>query len=208
MPRLPRFQEVSIEETLIVGLGNPETEYADTRHNLGFACVRELAGRLGVDVTRKRWRSLVGRSDASKVWLVLPQTYMNLSGQAVAAAARDAGIEPARVWVVHDELDLPLCRLRIRRGGSGAGHNGVLSLISSLGTPDFVRFRVGIGKPARTTGAGRRYVLGRFTKAEAERLEKVVSGVADSLELALESGLDRAMERYNRAGALGCEELA
>ena len=191
-----------------MGLGNPETEYADTRHNLGFACVRELAGRLGVDVTRKRWRSLVGRSDASKVWLVLPQTYMNLSGQAVAAAARDAGIEPARVWVVHDELDLPLCRLRIRRGGSGAGHNGVLSLISSHGTPDFVRFRVGIGKPARTTGAGRRYVLGRFTKAEAERLGQVVSGVADSLELALESGLERAMEKYNRAGALGCEELS
>ena len=208
MPRLRRFHEVPIEETLIVGLGNPETEYADTRHNLGFACVRELARRLGAGVTRKRWRSLAGHSDVSKVWLVLPQTYMNLSGQAVSAAVRDTGVEPARVWVVHDELDLPLCRLRIRRGGSGAGHNGVLSLISSLGTPDFVRFRVGIGKPARSSGAGRRYVLGRFTKAEAERLEKVVSGVADSLELALESGLDRAMERYNRAGALGCEELA
>jgi PTH1 family peptidyl-tRNA hydrolase len=110
--------------------------------------------------------------------------------------------------VVHDELDLPLCRMRIRRGGSGAGHNGVLSVISELGTPDFVRFRVGIGKPARKgSQSGRHYVLGRFTKAEAERLPQLVEGVAGALELALEAGVDRAMDRFNRPGALGCEEL-
>jgi PTH1 family peptidyl-tRNA hydrolase len=196
------------EETLIVGLGNPESEYEDTRHNLGFACVRELARRFGMPVDRKRWRSLVGHSESRQLWLVLPQTYMNLSGQAVAAAVRDTGVTPAQVWVVHDELDLPLCRLRVKLAGSGAGHNGVLSLISALGTPDFVRFRVGIGKPARKSDqAGARYVLGRFTKAEAARLETVVDGVADALELALEAGLERAMEKYNRAGALGCEEL-
>ena len=98
--------------------------------------------------------------------------------------------------------------MRIRRGGSGAGHNGVLSLIASLGTDDFVRFRVGIGKPARKGAAsGRHYVLGRFTKAEAARLPHVISGVADALELALDAGIERAMDRYNRAGALGCEEL-
>ena len=191
-----------------MGLGNPESEYADTRHNLGFACVRALAERVGVEINRKRWRSLVGRSDSRQLWLMLPQTYMNLSGQAVSAALRDTGMAPTQVWVVHDELDLPLCRLRIRRGGSGAGHNGVLSLIESLGTDDFVRYRVGIGKPAaKAAQAGARYVLGRFTKAEAQRLDTVVSGVADALELALESGLERAMEKYNRAGALGCEEL-
>jgi PTH1 family peptidyl-tRNA hydrolase len=112
------------------------------------------------------------------------------------------------VWVVHDELDIPMCRLRIRTGGSGAGHNGVLSLIEALGTEDFVRFRVGIGKPARKSEqGGARYVLGRFSKAEAERLDTVVGSVADALQLALEAGLDRAMEKYNRAGALGCEEL-
>lgn len=200
-------RQAGSEETLIVGLGNPESEYEDTRHNLGFACVRELARRLGVEVSRKRWRSLVGHAESRRVWLLLPQTYMNLSGQAVVAAMRDMNVEPARVWVVHDELDLPLCRLRIRNGGSGAGHNGVLSLISSLGTPDFVRFRVGIGKPShRSAQTGARYVLGRFTKAEAERLDSVVSGVADALELALDSGLERAMEKYNRAGSLGCEE--
>jgi peptidyl-tRNA hydrolase, PTH1 family len=192
---------------LIVGLGNPESEYGDTRHNLGFACARELARRLGVDVNRKRWKSLVGHSEARGVWIVLPQTYMNLSGDAVKAAMRDTGVSASQVWVVHDELDLPLCRMRIQRGRSGAGHNGVLSIITALGTKDFARFRVGIGRPShRSTGVGVRYVLGRFTKAESERLEKVVSGVADALEVALESGLERAADKYNRGGALGCEE--
>ena len=195
-------------EHLIVGLGNPEADYADTRHNLGFACVRELAHRLDVKVDRKRWRSLVGRSDARGLWLVLPQTYMNLSGEAVARALKDTGLTPRETWVVYDELDLPMCRMRIRRGGSGAGHNGVRSLIDALGTDAFVRFRVGIGKPARRgSPAGAHYVLGRFTKAEAERVPFVVKGVADALELALDAGLDRAMDQYNRAGSLGCEEI-
>jgi len=194
-------------QQLIVGLGNPESDYGDTRHNLGFACAQELARRLGVDIKRKRWKSLVGRSEARGVWIVLPQTYMNLSGEAVKAAMRDTGVAASQVWVVHDELDLPLCRLRIQRGRSGAGHNGVLSIISALGTKDFARFRVGIGRPShRSSDVGVRYVLGRFTKAESEKLEKVVSGVVDALELALESGLERAADKYNRAGALGCEE--
>ena len=97
--------------------------------------------------------------------------------------------------------------MRIRRGGSGAGHNGVLSIMESLGTDEFVRFRVGIGKPAsKGSQSGRHYVLGRFTKGEADRLPTVVSGVADALELALDAGIERAMDRYNRAGVLGCEE--
>ena len=193
---------------MIVGLGNPDSDYADTRHNLGFACVRALAQRLDVEIKRKRWRSLVGQAESRRLWFMLPQTYMNLSGQAVAAALRDTRLPPSQVWVVHDELDLPMCRMRIRRGGSGAGHNGVLSVIQSLGTTDFVRFRVGIGKPARKTEqGGARYVLGRFSKAEAERLDTVIASVADALQVAIESGLDRAMEKYNRPGALGCEEL-
>ena len=195
-------------ERLIVGLGNPEADYADTRHNLGFACVRELAKRLGVRINRKRWQSLVGHSEMPGVWLILPQTYMNLSGEAVARAIKDIHVPPQQVWVVYDELDLPLCRMRIRVGGSGAGHNGVKSLISSLGTDEFVRFRIGIGKPA-TKGSrpGVHYVLGRFTKVEAARVPKVVDGVASALELALGAGVERAMDRYNRPGALGCEEL-
>ncbi len=194
------------EEHVIVGLGNPESEYADTRHNLGFACVRELARRLDVPVNRKRWQSLVGRSESRGVWIVMPQTYMNRSGEAVAKALKDTGLSPDRAWVVYDELDLPLCRMRIRRGGSTAGHNGVRSIVESLGRDDFVRFRVGVGKPGgKGSSAGIRHVLGRFTKAETARLPEVVGGVADALELALDAGLERAMDRYNRAGALGCK---
>ena len=196
------------EERLIVGLGNPESEYAETRHNLGFACVRELARRLDAPIQKKRWQSLVGRTEPRGVWFVLPQTYMNLSGQAVAKALKDTGITPENTWVVYDELDLPLCRMRIKTGGSTAGHNGVRSIIESLGRDDFVRFRVGVGKPGgKGSSAGIRHVLGRFTKAEKERLPQVINGVADALELALEAGVERAMDRYNRAGALGCEEL-
>jgi len=195
-------------EHLIVGLGNPESDYSDTRHNLGFACVRELARRLGVRIDKKRWQSLVGRSESRGLWLAMPQTYMNLSGQAVAKAMKDTGIDATDTWVVYDELDLPLCRMRIRLGGSGAGHNGVRSIIEALGTDEFVRFRVGIGKPARKgSTSGRHYVLGRFTRAEAERVPAVIGGVADALELALDAGVERAMDRYNRPGALACEEL-
>jgi peptidyl-tRNA hydrolase, PTH1 family len=196
------------DDQLIVGLGNPESDYADTRHNLGFACVRELARRLGSPIEKKRWQSLVGRHEARGIWFVLPQTYMNLSGRAVSKALKDTGISPQQTWVVYDELDLPLCRMRIRHGGSGAGHNGVLSIIESLGTDDFVRFRVGIGKPSRKgSQSGVHYVLGRFTRAEAERVPQIVGGVADALEVALDTSVERAMDRFNRPGALGCEEL-
>ena len=196
-----------MEHLLIVGLGNPGPEYAATRHNLGAECVAVLAQRLGVSMTRRRWKSLVGHTDTTperRVWLIWPQTFMNLSGQAVAAAARDLGVTPDSVWAVYDELDLPLCRLRIRRGGSAAGHNGVLSLMSSLRTHEFVRFRIGIGRPE---GDGVRYVLGRFGRRESEALEEIRSGVADALELALTAGVQAAMDKYNRAGSLGCEEI-
>ena len=196
---------------LIAGLGNPGRKHERDRHNVGFWFVSRLAAGERTELKSvARYHGLLGKlaRASGELWLLLPQTYMNLSGQAVAKALKDLSLAPQQMWVVHDELDLPLCRMRIRRGGSGAGHNGVLSLISSLGTADFFRFRVGIGKPARKgSPAGRHYVLGRFTRAEAARLPKIVDGVAGSLELALESGIERAMEKYNRPDALGCEEL-
>ena len=196
-------------ERVIVGLGNPEQDYAETRHNIGFMCVRELARRWRVRIHQRTWHSTVGHDASRGIWLVLPQTYMNDSGLAVAAALRSRGLEPSQVWVVHDELDLPLCRVRIKKSGSGAGHNGVLSIISALHSDEFVRFRVGVGKPAaKGSPAGIRHVLGRFTKAEQQQLPFVISGVADALEFALEAGIERAMDRYNRSGALGCKETA
>ncbi|MGH7904189.1 MAG: aminoacyl-tRNA hydrolase [Candidatus Dormibacteraceae bacterium] len=141
-----------------------------------------------------------------RLWLMWPQTYMNESGRAVREAVRDLAIGADRVWLVYDELDLPLCRLRIRMGGSVAGHNGASSVMSSLGTAEFVRFRVGIGRPPEGKDPIR-YVLGRFSRAEASRLSAVEGGVASALEAALTSGLSRAMDLYNRSGSLGCEEL-
>lgn len=196
-----------MENRLIVGLGNPGPEYEGTRHNLGSECVRLLAEKLGTSLTRRRWKSLVGSAELEsgvKVWLMYPQTYVNLSGQAVAAAAKDLEVDTASIWAVYDELDLPLCRLRIRRDGSAAGHNGVKSIMSALRSHEFVRFRIGVGRPE---GDGVRYVLGRFGKREALVLDSVRKGVVEALETALTEGVQVAMDRYNRAGSLGCEEI-
>lgn len=195
---------------LVVGLGNPGPEYAGTRHNIGWRCLDAFAARLGCPVTHRRWSSLVGSGslDHRQVWLMKPQTYMNASGVAVRRACRELGLEPPALWVVHDDMDLPLCRLRVRRGGSSAGHRGVESIIAALGTDAFVRFRVGVGKQPRPgPEAGRRHVLSGFSEAEAEVVPRVLEGVAEALELGVREGLERAMALYNRPGSLGCEEL-
>jgi PTH1 family peptidyl-tRNA hydrolase len=198
-------------DLVMVGLGNPGPEYAHTRHNLGWTCLERFAAKNGVELSRRRWRSRVGCRELAgrRVWLLEPQTYMNLSGRAVFEATRDLDVGPESVWVVYDEMDLPLCRLRIRVGGSAAGHNGIRSIIASLHSDSFVRFRVGVGKqPDRGSTAGVGHVLGRFARSEAETIDKIVDGVATALQTALTEGLTRAMDLYNRTGSLGCEELS
>jgi peptidyl-tRNA hydrolase, PTH1 family len=200
----------SNSDLVLVGLGNPGAEYARTRHNLGWACLEAFAARAGIEFSRKRWRSRTGCGVVAgrRVWLLEPQTYMNLSGRAVFEATRDLEITPEHVWVVYDEMDLPLCRLRIRSGGSAAGHNGIKSIIASLHSDAFTRFRVGVGKPGRQgSSAGIGHVLGRFSRAEEESLDTIIAGVSDALRTAVEDGLTRAMDLYNRAGSLGCKEL-
>jgi PTH1 family peptidyl-tRNA hydrolase len=195
---------------LLVGLGNPGPEYARTRHNMGWACLEAFAAKAGIELSRRRWRSRTGCGVVAgrRVWLLEPQTYMNLSGRAVFEATRDLEVGPGSVWVVYDEMDLPLCRLRIRVGGSAAGHNGIKSIIASLHSDAFVRFRIGVGKPGGGgSDAGVGHVLGRFSRAEEEALDSIVHGVAAALRTALDDGLTRAMDLYNRAGSLGCEEL-
>jgi peptidyl-tRNA hydrolase, PTH1 family len=204
------LSQPAASDLLLVGLGNPGPEYARSRHNLGSACLDAFAEKAGIEMGRKRWRSRVGCGVVAgrRVWLLKPQTYMNESGRAVYEAVRDLGIGPESVWVVHDELDLPFCRMRIKVGGSAAGNNGVRSIIASLHSDDFVRFRVGVGKPERRgSGPGVDHVLGRFSPREEESLQAVIDGVAAALETALTAGLPRAMDLYNRAGSLGCEEL-
>ena len=201
------------EDLLVVGLGNPGAEYAGTRHNLGADCLAEVARRAGHALDRRRWDSLVASYDTGegqarrRVWMIWPQTYMNMSGRSVRAAVRDLEVSPGSVWVLHDELDLPLCRLRIQLGGSAAGNNGIRSIMGSLGQEGFVRFRIGVGKPPSST-AGAGYVLGRFSRAEKDRVPQIVAGVADAVEAAMTTGVEQAMTVYNRRGSLGCEELA
>jgi PTH1 family peptidyl-tRNA hydrolase len=198
-------------DLVLVGLGNPGPEYAHTRHNLGWACLDRFAAKNGIELSRKRWRSRVGCRELAgrRVWLLEPQTYMNLSGRAVFEATRDLEVSPDNVWIVYDEMDLPLCRLRIRVGGSAAGHNGIRSIIASLHSDAFVRFRVGVGKQqGRGPDAGVGHVLGRFSRREAEDVDRIIDGVVAALQTALDDGLTRAMDLYNRAGSLGCQEVS
>ena len=183
---------------LIVGLGNPGREYERSRHNVGFLVVDELARRHGRRVTDRAASSLTGKARLGDRELVLakPQTMMNLSGIAVKALRAKYGVPLERTLIVHDDLDLPFGRLRIRKDGSSAGNHGLDSVIASLGTSDFARVRVGIGRPP---GNGIDYVLSPFTGAEQAELSDVVRRAADAVDTAIEHGLERAMTDFNRA---------
>ena len=182
----------------MIGLGNPGRQYERSRHNMGFLVVDELARRQGGRITDRAAKSMTGRVRLSDRELVLakPQTMMNLSGQAAKALLAKYQVPLDRTLVVHDELDLPFGRLRIKKGGSSAGNHGLDSLIVSLGTSDFVRYRVGIGRPP---GDGVDYVLSPFSASEREQLPALIGRVADAVELAIENGVDRAMTDFNRA---------
>jgi peptidyl-tRNA hydrolase, PTH1 family len=182
---------------LVIGLGNPGREYERSRHNLGFLVLDELARRHGGRVTDRAAKSLTGRVRLGDTELVLakPQTMMNLSGQAVKALRAKYNVPLDRVLIVHDDLDLPFGRLRVRRGGSSAGNHGMDSVIASLGTKDVARFRVGIGRPP---GNGVDYVLSPFTQSERAQLPEIVARVADAVEVAVNQGLERAMTDFNR----------
>ncbi|MGH7922436.1 MAG: aminoacyl-tRNA hydrolase [Candidatus Dormibacteraceae bacterium] len=191
---------------LVVGLGNPGAEYAGSRHNIGWTVLDAFARDTGIDVSRKRWSGKVGSGavGGTRVWLLQPQTFMNESGRSVKKALHDLELPIDRIWVVHDELDLPLGRLRIRIGGSAAGNNGIRSIIGALGGRDgFVRFRVGIGKAQhRGREAGVKHVLSTFRGQDAEAARQAVQGTAAAVRTAIEEGLERAMTRYNRRDGL------
>ena len=183
---------------LVIGLGNPGREYEASRHNMGFLVVDELARRHAARVTDRAAKSLTGRVriDDRELVLAKPQTMMNLSGLAAKALRAKYGVPLERTLVIHDELDLPFGRLRVRSGGSSAGNHGLDSLIQSLGSKDFLRFRVGIGRPP---GNGADYVLSPFTAGERGQVPDIVSRVADAVLFTIEHGLARAMTEFNRA---------
>ncbi len=186
-------------DLLVVGLGNPGADYQHTRHNVGADVVVLLAERHGGSLKRSKERALVaeGRLGDRRVALALPQTYMNLSGESVALLVKRHGItDPERVVVVHDELDLPLGRVKIKRGGGLAGHNGLRSIKAHLHTGDFLRVRIGVGKPP-SKEQGVDHVLRRPSRSERVELDIAVQEAADAVEAILADGVDAAMNRYN-----------
>lgn len=182
---------------LVVGLGNPGPEYAGNRHNVGFMVVDALASRWRADSFRSKWSSQYAQAavGAERVVLQKPMQYMNLSGQAAAAAARFYQIPPEQVLVIHDELDLEFGTLRLKKDGGAAGHNGLRSLIACLGSPEFLRLRFGVGKPARGPGAD--HVLSDFSKHERSQLDDLLILACDMAEATVREGLTAAMNRHH-----------
>lgn len=187
-------------ELLVVGLGNPGAQYARTRHNVGAEVVERLAARYGERLKLGKERALVAeaRIEGRRVALAFPQTYMNDSGLSVAPLVRRFGIEDVeRLVVVHDELDLPVGRMKVKVGGGLAGHNGLRSIKAHLHTDAFVRIRIGVGKPPGGKEQGANHVLKPPGKTERTELDVVVEEAADAVEMILRDGPAAAMNRYN-----------
>ena len=185
---------------LVVGLGNPGIEYQFTPHNLGFLTVDRIAERRNVDVASRRCQAATAKTKLAghEVMLAKPETFMNLSGLSVRKLIEDLELEPAKdLIVVYDELDLPFGTLRIRQRGGTAGHNGLESVIGSLGTDDFVRVRLGI-QPDHPVRDGAKYVLAQFKKSQLEVVGDLVDRGAEAVESILKEGLAAAMNHFNQ----------
>lgn len=184
---------------VVLGLGNPGRKYARTRHNFGFLVVDRIASENHVAVTKKKHESLIGewQADGEKILLVKPQTFMNRSGEAVRQLCRFFSVTAMDLVVIHDDLDLPFGRMRIRPGGGPGGHRGVLSILETLGEGGFFRVRLGIGRPPPGIDPTD-YVLQPFSSDESSRLEQVVAKAADGVKCLLAQGSKQAMDRFNR----------
>jgi PTH1 family peptidyl-tRNA hydrolase len=190
---------------LIVGLGNPGESYARNRHNIGFRCLNHLARQQGIRFDSRWAKARLGVGQVAGVGAVLakPQTFMNLSGLSVSRLVKKYNVALSDLLVVCDDLDLPLGRIRLRGGGSSGGHKGVSSIISSLGSQDFPRLRVGIGRPAAgedrvETGSGViSFVLGDFTPEEARIVAQVIPRVGQAIVSFVTEGISSAMNRFN-----------
>ncbi len=187
---------------IVVGLGNPGPEYEGSRHNVGFRVVDRLADRAGLALTRCRFRSLFvrGTLHGIQVLLMKPLTFMNESGFSVSRWQQALCLKPDRIIVVHDDLDLSPSQLRIRIGGGYGGHRGIRSVIEAIGSPDFLRVKVGIGRPREGQDAVA-HVLGPFKKSEDDAIEAAIQRAADAVEALVQEGLEAAMNRYNVRGA-------
>ena len=183
---------------LLVCLGNPGKEYANTRHNIGFLAADALEKRTGVKFNKLKYRALTGEVTlgGQRVLVVKPQTYMNLSGEAVKLAGGFYKIPPDHILVLYDDVSLPLGKLRIRASGSAGGHNGIKNIIAHLGTDAFPRIKVGVGAPQREDGLVD-WVIGSFTASERKVVDAAIERALDAAECVIEKGVSEAQNRFN-----------
>jgi peptidyl-tRNA hydrolase, PTH1 family len=190
---------------IIIGLGNPGREYALNRHNMGFRCIDRLAELHSISVKKVLCQSYTGEGSIEDVPVILvkPRTFVNLSGQAASCLLRKFKCEPSDLIVVHDDLDLPAGRLRIRLGGKSGGHRGLKSIISCTGTEEYTRVRIGISRPDHSHGDSYEeaiidYVLGNLSKQEEELISPAIESACEAIKVLLTEGLEAAMNKYNR----------
>lgn len=183
---------------LIVGLGNPGMQYAATRHNIGFEVIDTVAETYNIQINKSKFKALVGEGfiAGEKVILMKPQTYMNLSGEAIRACMDFHKLSAEDILVVYDDISLEVGQLRLRKSGSAGGHNGIKSIIAQIGGQDFPRIKFGVGeKPAGWDLAN--YVLGRFQEEEMKVIGPRINDAVKAIEMILKSGMDKAMNEYN-----------
>lgn len=187
---------------IIAFLGNPGTKYAKTRHNAGFMAADVMERELGVKINKLKYKALTGTCtvDNAMVLLMKPQTYMNLSGEAVGEAARFYKIDPAHIIVVSDEMHIPAGKLRIRTKGSAGGHNGLKSIIAHLGTEEFPRIRIGVGEPGKAQDGDEviDWVIGSVPREDMKRIEQTAEQAAKAALCYIREGADAAMNQFNR----------
>lgn len=181
---------------VIVGLGNPGRKYSDTRHNIGYRVLEEIAQRFSIEKEESRFDAIIGhiRIDGEKVLLVKPLTYMNLSGKTVQPLVRWFKLDLDDLIVIYDDMDLPPGALRLRAQGGSGGHKGMASIIQRLGSQEFARIRIGIGRP---DNEAINWVLGKFSPTEQKLMEETISQAAAAVECWVKQGIERAMNEYN-----------
>ena len=181
---------------IIMGLGNPGSRYEKTRHNIGFKTTDQIAHSFGIPINKRAARSRVGRGiiGSCEVVLAKPKTFMNNSGEAAASLLSHYRLDPSDLVVIHDDLDLPVGRLRIKTRGGHGGNKGIQSILSSLGADRFIRIKIGIGRPS---GEAKEYVLNVFDREEKKRLEEVTDKVVEAVTMIVNGEVERAMNRFN-----------
>ena len=184
---------------MLVGLGNPGTKYESTRHNAGFICLDVVAEKYGIKINKLKFKSLIGegRIEGRRCLFLKPQTFMNLSGEAVREAAAFYKIPPEKIIVIFDDISLDPGKLRIRRKGSDGGHNGIKNIIYHLNNNEFPRIKVGVGAKPTPEYDLADWVLSRFSQSEAKEMKKAAENVVSAVEIMVTGDIDKAMSRYN-----------